>query len=485
MKELRCPHCQNLFQVDDDIFESIAGQVRNQAFDEELQRRIADHRAAAEAEMRTQMARHDSEIALLGERMNAAIGKKEAEMKEMVAGRDLEIARLREQIESFRQTAEARMQSELVRRENEAAKTLAEKEAEITRLKADIDRARSDNRLNMLEQQQKATEEFHRRDQRIAELTHRIEAEQRAADLRVAELNERHAIILQEKDATIELYKNFKARLSTKGVGESLENHCNIEFEKIRAVAYPNAYFSKDNDASDGTKGDFIFRDFDGGEEYVSIMFEMKNQTDETATPHRNEEFFAKLDSDRRKKGCEYAVLVSMLEPENDLYNQGIVDVSHRYDKMFVIRPQFFLPVIGLIASAARRTIAYRRKMREMEERNISFVRFEEKLTGITDGILQNYDNAHRQIEKSIGEIDKTIKNLNALRGSLLSWERHMRLAADKSEKLTVKKLTHGLPDVRKAIDAAAESPDSGSADIFADTPASDSDIFADTPLLD
>ncbi len=474
MKELKCPHCNHVFQVDDEMFESLAAQVRNAAFAEELHE--------AEKRIRSQ-AKSDTELALQRkeQQLNSLIAERDRKLADAAAESRLLSQQLKEaderkrlEIEAAKREGEARMTAALGKKDSERAALLADKERELADLRAQLSRADDTRRVALLEQQQAAQAESRDKEEIITGLKLKLEAEKREADREIAAIKERHALQLSERDATIELYKNFKARLSTKGIGESLEVHCSDEFESIRAVAFPNAHFAKDNEVVEGTKGDFIFRDYIDGEEYISIMFEMKNEADNTATPHRNEEFFAKLHRDRCKKKCEYAVLVTMLEPESELYNKGIVDVSHRYDKMFVIRPQFFISLIGILTKGARATFAYKRKLAAKEEENISFVNFRNKILSIQEGIFGNYEKAHTSIEKSMKQIDASIKSLNSLKDELLKWERYMRLASEKAGGLTVRKLTHGNPLVRKAIEAAeAESKATGE----------DADI-TDSPLL-
>ena len=263
---------------------------------------------------------------------------------------------------------------------------------------------------------------------------------------------------IRYKDEEIERLRDMKARLSTKMVGETLEQHCETQFNQLRATAFPHAYFEKDNDASDGTKGDFIFRERDdAGNEIVSIMFEMKNENDTTATKHKNEDFFKKLDSDRKKKGCEYAVLVTLLEPESELYNTGIVDVSYRYEKMYVIRPQFFIPMITLLRNAAMNALAYKQELELVRQQNIDVTEFEEKLLGFQEGFSRNYDLASRKFQTAIDEIDTTIKHLQKVKDNLISSENNLRLANDKAQGLTIRKLTRNNPTMKAAFAEARE----------------------------
>ena len=267
--------------------------------------------------------------------------------------------------------------------------------------------------------------------------------------------------IIAYKDGEIERYKDMKARLSTKMVGESLEQHCETEFNKIRAAAFPRAYFEKDNDASEGSKGDFIFRECDEeGNEIVSIMFEMKNESDDSSHRHKNEDFFKKLDADRRKKGCEYAVLVTLLEPESELYNQGIVDVSYRFEKMYAIRPQFFLPMISILRNAALNSMAYKAELAVVRNQNIDITKFEEQMETFKSGFARNYDLASRKFQTAIDEIDKTILHLQKTKDALVSSENNLRLANNKAQDLTIKRLTRNNPTMKAAFEALAEEKD-------------------------
>lgn len=472
MKELKCPNCNHVFQVDDDVFESLAAQVRNAAFAEELHEAEKRIRNQAKSDTELAISRKDQEMrALLAER-DKKLADTEAESRLIAQQLKESGERKRLEMEASKRENEARMMEALSKKDSEKAEAIAAKERELADLRAKLDRADDTRRVALLEQQQAAQAESRDKEEIITGLKLKLEAEKRKAESDIAAIKEHHALQLRDRDAIIELYKNFKARLSTKGIGESLEVHCSDEFESIRAVAFPNALFTKDNEVVEGTKGDFIFRDYIDGEEYISIMFEMKNEADNTAAPHRNEEFFAKLHRDRCKKNCEYAVLVTMLEPDSELYNKGIVDVSHRYDKMFVIRPQFFISLIGILTKGARATFAYKRKLAAKEEENISFVNFRNKILSIQEGIFGNYEKAHTSIERSMKQIDSSIKSLNALKDELLKWERYMRLASEKAGGLTVRKLTHGNPLVRKAIEKAeAESKASDGDEDITDSP--------------
>lgn len=344
--------------------------------------------------------------------------------------------------------------------EKDAAVELARSEAEkhIVSLKAQLSAGEDRQKLAVIE----ATSE---RDKTIAEkdaeiLTLRSSLEKNASDaaLKEQELKKGYEERLNEKDEQIAYYRDFKARQSTKMVGESLEQHCENEFNRLRMTGFQNAYFEKDNDARTGSKGDYIFRDYgDDGTEYISIMFEMKNESDTTSTKHKNEDFFKELDKDRREKNCEYAVLVSLLEPDSELYNTGIVDVSHKYEKMYVIRPQFFIPMITLLRNAATNALSYRQELSVMRAQNIDITHFEENMNEFKEKFAKNYELASRKFKTAIEEIDKTIDHLQKTKEALLSSENNLRLANNKAEDLTIKRLTKNAPSVREAFEALHE----------------------------
>ena len=374
-------------------------------------------------------------VAAQRERMVAqqdAADQKE-ELREQLAARDAQIASLKAQLDAGATQRDLAVTQAVT----EARTTFEEERAKLAR---DLDAARFE--LSH-EQEVRAAEK-----QQI-ETAHALEIEQArksAQDL------------IRYKDEEIERLRDMKARLSTKMVGETLEQHCETQFNQLRATAFPHAYFEKDNDASDGTKGDFIFRECDeAGNEIVSIMFEMKNENDTTATKHKNEDFFKKLDSDRKKKGCEYAVLVTLLEPESELYNTGIVDVSYRYEKMYVIRPQFFIPMITLLRNAAMNALAYKQELELVRQQNIDVTEFEEKLLGFQEGFNRNYDLASRKFQTAIDEIDTTIKHLQKVKDNLISSENNLRLANDKVQGLSIRKLTWGNKTMKAKFDEARE----------------------------
>ena len=433
MKELKCPNCQHVFKVDEDLFESLANQVRNAAFDDEVCRRTDDIRQRISIEFQAKAKEIENNF-------SRRLSEKDMDLVK----RDSELRSARERLESLSREKEA-----------EFDKKIAASNVEIERLKAIIDRNDSDRQIALLEERQATAEKLRLKDNEIADLRTSAATERNKAIERENNLKQQHSLELRQKQELIDYYKELKARMSTKMIGESLEIHCQNEFNRLRAMMYPNAYFDKDNDASDGTKGDFIFRDYADGVEYISIMFEMKNENDTTATKHRNEDFFAKLDRDRNKKGCEYAVLVSMLEADNDLYNEGIVDVSYRYPKMFVIRPQFFMSVISMLSQASRKSAGYMRQLEDARRQSIDVTNFEQQLNVFREGFDRNYRLASEKFRSAIEGIDKSIASLQKIKDALLSSENNLRLANDKAEALTIKKLTRGNPTMKVKFDEA------------------------------
>jgi hypothetical protein len=444
MKELQCPNCKHVFKVDQEMFESIASQVRNAAFAEEVEQREQELRKQILAEFNVKRMRDEQGF-------KDQLGEKDKSL----SSRDAEIARLKAQLEAVADKQQLALAQRVAELEQAHRNALAEKNDEIAKLKATVAQSRDQQQIAVLEEQQKITATLQQKDSLIADLRHKVEDEKKEANLREANLKEQHAMVVRQKDETIEYYKDMKARLSTKMIGESLEQHCSIEFDRIRNYAYPNAYFDKDNDASEGSKGDFIFRDYVDGMEYISIMFEMKNEADNTAAKHRNEDFFAKLDRDRNKKGCEYAVLVSLLEPDSERYNDGIVDVSHLYPKMFVVRPQFFLPIIALLSKASRKSVEYKRELELAKQQSIDVSNFEERLNTFREGFARNYRLASERFQTAIKEIDASIAHLQKIKDALLGSENQLRLANDKADDLTIKKLTRGNPTMRSKFDEA------------------------------
>ena len=416
---------------------------------------LAKEQSERTAELMRVRAEADARIAELSAKLESAVEERESavkvaaqrermvaqqdaadqkdELREQLAARDAQIASLKVQLDA----GATQRDLAVTRAVTEARATFEEERAKLAR---DLDAARFE--LSH-EQEVRAAEK------RQIETAHALEIEQARKSAQE---------LIRYKDEEIERLRDMKARLSTKMVGETLEQHCETQFNQLRATAFPHAYFEKDNDASDGTKGDFIFRECDeAGNEIVSIMFEMKNENDTTATKHKNEDFFKKLDSDRKKKGCEYAVLVTLLEPESELYNTGIVDVSYRYEKMYVIRPQFFIPMITLLRNAAMNALAYKQELELVRQQNIDVTEFEEKLLGFQEGFNRNYDLASRKFQTAIDEIDATIKHLQKVKDNLISSENNLRLANDKAQGLSIRKLTWGNKTMKAKFDEARE----------------------------
>lgn len=437
MSEIKCPNCGAVFKVDESAFADILRQVRTSEFDKEI---------AAREKILQDKNEQDIQI---------AIAKEREEFREIQAALSGTIADLKAKLEALEVSSKAEKEIALANNKKAISEAIADKDVEIEKLNTLIETQKAQFKLEKESAVRDAVNavEKERDELKSASELAKVQAEADKTALRekmTQELNQKDELI-KYKDEEIARVKDMKARLSTKMVGESLEQHCQLEFNKIRAVAFPNAYFEKDNDASDGTKGDFIFREFDpvSGEEILSIMFEMKNENEETKTKHKNEVFFKKLDSDREKKDCEYAVLCSMLEPENELYNQGIVDVGYKYPKMYVIRPQFFIPLISILRNAALSSLEYKKELALVRSQNIDITNFESSMEDFKAGFARNYDLASRKFKTAIDEIDKTIDHLQKTKAALLGSERNLRLANDKAQDLSIKKLTRNNPTMK------------------------------------
>lgn len=403
MQELKCPKCGEVFQVDETGYDQIVHQVRDKEFIKELDRREKEMQDKREQELELIRLQEEKEY-------SANIAEKEA----LLTAKDREIAELQAKLRAS-ETEKKLAVAEAIEKKNEE---LSKKTSEIAGLKGDLKNIETENRLN-----EKA-------------------------------LKEQYEDKLKLKDEQIEYYKDFKARQSTKMIGESLEQHCLNQFNSLRMTAFPNAYFEKDNDARTGSKGDFIYRESgEDGTEFISIMFEMKNEADTTATKHKNEDFFKELDKDRNEKGCEYAILVSLLEIDNELYNNGIVDVSYKYPKMYVIRPQFFIPMITLLRNAAQNSLQYRQELQLVRNQQVDILHFEENMNAFKEGFARNYRIASDKFATAIDEIDKTIDHLQKTKAALLSSENNLRLANNKADELSIKKLTKNAPSVKAMFD--------------------------------
>ncbi|WP_277120037.1 DUF2130 domain-containing protein [Bacteroides ndongoniae] len=433
MKELKCPNCGSVFSVDEADYASIVSQVKTQEFDAEVESRLKEI-------MKQNKIQQEADSMKISQKYQEQLNSKEIELSK----KENEIVKLQARLDNFNQAKQLEL-------ETERAKT----NEEIVRLKSIIKQNESNIQVAILEERNKVKDLIQTKENSLIELRSQIDLKQKEATIREASIKEDYERQLKQKQELVDYYKDLKAKLSTKMIGESLEVHCSNEFNRVRTSMYPNAYFDKDNDASHGSKGDFIFRDYIDNIEYISMMFEMKNEMDETATKHKNEDFFAKLDKDRRDKGCEYAILVSLLEPDNDLYNEGIVDVSYRYPKMFVIRPQFFMPIISLLTQASRKSIEYQKELIIARQQSVDVTNFENKLNDFRDKFSYHYQHASAKFDKAIKEIDKAIISLQRMKEELMSSENFLRLANNDTEALSIKRLTRGNPTMKKMFDDA------------------------------
>ncbi len=548
MKEIRCPKCQSVFQVDEADYASIVSQVKNAEFNDELNRRIEEVRKQYAAELKAdvmkseqtfgqqlsakdleigeknteierlkaqidsmaqakalelaeEMSKKDQEISELKAKIESTaqakalelageMNKKDQEISELkakiestaqakaleLAGemnkKDQEISELKAKIESTAQAKALELAGEMNKKNQEISELkakiesmvqtnalelageLAKKDKEISELKSTISQSKDACQIAVLEEQRKAQDALKEKENKIVELTGMVNQQKNEAALRENSIKETYEIQLKKKQEEVDYYKDLKTRMSTKMVGETLEIHCSTEFNRMRPL-FPNAYFEKDNDASGGSKGDFIFRDYEDGFEYISIMFEMKNEMDQTATKHKNEDFLKKLDDDRKAKKCEFAVLVSLLEPESELYNTGIVDMSHRYPKMYVIRPQFFLPLITLLVQTSKKSIEYQRQLAIARSQSVDVTNFESRLNDFKEKFANNYRLASEKFKTAIDEIDKSITHLQKIKEALVGSERNLRLANDKADSLTIKKLTYNNPTMKEKFKEA------------------------------
>ncbi len=402
MQEIKCPKCGEVFAVDESGYAQIAAQVRDREFEKELERRAKDLEEIRASEMKL-----------------AQLRQKEAFDKEL----------------------------------SSKAAEVAQRDRIIEQLRAKLGSSETERKLAVSEAVSAKEKELSEKTNEITQLQSKLSNQKAESELKEQSIHKQYENELKQKDELIEYYKDFKARQSTKMIGESLEQHCLTQFNSLRMTAFPAAYFEKDNDARSGSKGDFIFRESKDGVEFISIMFEMKNEMDETATKHKNEDFFKELDKDRREKNCEYAVLVSLLEIDNELYNNGIVDVSYKYDKMYVIRPQFFIPMITLLRNAALNSLQYRQELEVARNQQIDILNFEQNMNTFKEGFARNYRIASDKFKTAIDEIDKTIQHLQKTKDALLSSENNLRLANNKAEDLSIKRLTKNAPAVKAMFD--------------------------------
>lgn len=481
MNEIKCPHCGQVFTVDESGYAALLNQVRDHEFQRELNERVSlaeKNReqdmalavAKAEEELRAQIAQRDSQLAAQTEQFRA-------EAKDLQLTAQNEKAELEKQLETLKAQLQAQASEADTARKLAVADALSaesdklravEKERDSLAQQLETQRQQASTETQLALQKQESTlkdariavererDELRAQVVREQEALARIEAEHKAT---LAEKLAAKDELIADREREILRIQDMKAQLSTKMLGESLEQHCEIEFNRLRPTAFPHAYFEKDNEVIEGTKGDFVFRDFDEeGNEIISIMFEMKNEADDSVNRKTNESHFKKLDADRKKKNCEYAVLVSLLEPENELYNAGITDVSYRFEKMYVIRPQFFIPIITLLRNAALSSLQYRKELALVRQQNIDVTNFEDQLADFKDKFGRNYRIASQKFQKAIEEIDKSIDHLQKIKDNLIGSENQLRLANDKAEDLTVKKLTRKNPTMKALLDEAREA---------------------------
>ena len=451
MHDIICPHCGKAFKIDEAGYADILKQVRDQAFEQQLHERLElaeqDKRNAVElattrlaSDLQRAAAARDAEIQGLKARLDAGEVARKLAVAEALGAVEKERDTLANELQQARLDRQSASKLAEAMLTNELQKAAAAKDAEIQGLKAQLDAIAMAQKLAITEAVGPVAKE---RD----ELKSGMERAALEKQLAEKSLKDKYETQIKDRDDAIERLRDMKARLSTKMVGETLEQHCETEFNRIRATAFPKAYFEKDNDARNGSKGDYIFRDLDeAGKEIVSIMFEMKNENDRTATRNRNEDFLKELDKDRTEKGCEYAVLVSLLEPDSELYNTGIVDVFHRHPKMYVVRPQFFIPIITLLRNAAMNSLQYKSELALVRAQNIDITNFENELDTFKNAFAKNYDLASRRFQTAIEEIDKSIDHLQKTKEALLGTDRNLRLANDKAQDVTIKKLTRGNP---------------------------------------
>ena len=436
MQEIKCPKCGTVFTVDESGYSAIVAQVRDEQFHKDLHERLAQFEKEKQAEIKL------------------AESKVEQEKEKTVAQLNQEIAELKSKIDAANKSKDTEIQLQVATVQNNKDKEIAELTKQIEAFKARVEANEKDKEIAVKDALNKSKEELFEKEKIIAQLQNDVKDKEKDNELAQQKLKSDYDAQLKTKDAEIALYKDFKARQSTKMVGETLEQHCDTEFNRMRSAAFPGAYFEKDNDIKTGSKGDFIFRDFaEDGTEFISIMFEMKNEMDTTATKHKNEDFFKELDKDRNEKNCEYAVLVSLLESDSELYNSGIVDVSHRYPKMYVVRPQFFIPIITLLRNAALNSVKYKQQIAEYKQTNIDVSNFEAEMNDFKEKFGKNYMIASKKFKEAVEEIDKTISHLNKIKEALLGSENNLRLANDKAQYLSIKRLTKNSPTVAKAFE--------------------------------
>ena len=457
MQEIKCPKCGEVFQVDETGYDQIVRQVRDKEFAKEIEQREKELEAKQERELELIRLQEEKEYA-------EGITKKDAE----ISAKDQLIAELQAKLDASETTKNLAVSEALEEKSKEIFKEnkehseilmkkdeqIANLDKKITELQAKLSSNETEKELAVSKAIEKKNEELSQKNSEIADLKGELKSKETENCLKEKSIKEQYEEKLKLKDEQLEYYKDFKARQSTKMIGESLEQHCLTQFNSLRMTAFPNAYFEKDNDAKTGSKGDFIYRECgEDGTEFISIMFEMKNEADMTSTKHKNEDFFKELDKDRKEKNCEYAILVSLLEIDNELYNNGIVDVSYRYPKMYVIRPQFFIPMITLLRNAALNSLHYRQELQIVRNQQVDILHFEENMNAFKEGFARNYRLASEKFATAIEEIDKTIDHLQKTKTALLSSENNLRLANNKADELSIKKLTKNAPSVKAMFD--------------------------------
>ena len=507
MPEIICPKCGTAFTIDKAGYADILKQVRDKDFDRQLQERLEQAerenskireldqaqaeqtlqktKSAKDAQIQELQAKLESEQAAKELAVSEALRKVEKEKDDLSAKLDKAESEKQQALDlaeanskSKLQKAAADKEAQIVKLQNQLDAFELQKKQELAQALGPVEKERDDfkGRLERLQLEKESEERLSKeqlksqlqevvadKDSEIAELKSNLDKAELQSKIEAKSLKERYEVQIQDRDEQIERLRDLKAKLSTKMVGETLEQHCQIEFNKLRSTAFPNAYFEKDNDARTGSKGDFIFRDKDdSGTEIVSIMFEMKNEMDTTSTKHKNEDFFKELDKDRREKDCEYAIMVSLLEPDSDLYNTGIVDVSYRYPKMYVIRPQFFIPIITLLRDAAKNSLQYKNELEEVREQNIDITHFEEELDSFKSAFGRNYEIASKKFKNAVEEIDKSINHLNKIKDALLGSENQLRLANNKAQDVTIRRLTRNNETMKTKFDEVKKSKSIG-----------------------
>lgn len=494
MNEIKCPECGKVFSVDEASYASVVNQVRTKEFEDEIRRRVAEIEKQQQLKQQSdkliseqafqqklnakdqEIEKRNADIARLEEQVKSVAISKQAEFEKLLSDKEIEIAQLKEKAQGAVKTEQLEHEKQLAEKDTEIARLeekmkgiakdkqaefdriLAEKDAELLRLQGAVDQSKSQTQVAVLEEKNKANEVILQKENEIATWKNKLESEKTDALRREQGIRQTYELQLKQMQEMVEQYKDFRARLSTKMIGESLETHCSDQYNANLRSVLPSAYFEKDNDASGGSKGDFIFRDYDDGFEYISIMFEMKNEMESTAVKHKNEDFFKKLNDDRNKKRCEYAVLVSLLEPDSELYNGGIVDVSHRYPKMYVIRPQFFIPLITLLIQMAKKNVVLQKELIQAKSLSVDITTFESKLDDFKNKFGRDYRLASDKFKKAIDAIDNSIGELQNVKANLMSSEYHLRLANDKAAELTIRKLTYKNPTMKALFDEARKN---------------------------